>query len=250
MINNDFEDSRSLQDKAYDLIGDMLIERDTKKFIAETNDTSGSSGIPSDIIQQNDRLYYRMINKHCRKLAFLRLVKVTLPGIFKVVSIMICVLFLTGGIAFAASKTVRLQVMRFIIRVEKQYTELSLIEDELFVLDVPAEWKGSSYPAFIPEGMRVAQVFSDPAMIMYHDEKDGDKRIIFQESDESSVTNIDTENAVSTTVAVNNYIGYMTVKENRAFIFWTDNEHYYIISSRGIAEDMALQVARSVKKIK
>lgn len=60
----------------------------------------------------------------------------------------------------------------------------------------------------------------------------------FSESDASTVTNIDTEDATVRAVMIQNHQGYIAVKENAVHVFWSDGLHYYIVSTNGIGEDV------------
>ena len=65
--------------------------------------------------------------------------------------------------------------MKLLLHVEEEYTELSLVEDEAASFDVPAEWQGGSFPAYIPEGMKLEQSI-DGNYVLYFGETDRTKK--------------------------------------------------------------------------
>lgn len=72
----------------------------------------------------------------------------------------------------------------------------------------------------------------------------------FSESDASTVTNIDTEDATVRAMMIQNHQGYIAVKENAVHVFWSDGLYYYIVSTNGIGEEETVQISQSVTKIR
>ena len=72
----------------------------------------------------------------------------------------------------------------------------------------------------------------------------------FSESDASTVTNIDTEDATVRAVMIQDHQGYLAVKEDAIHVFWSDGLHYYIVSTSGIGGEKTVQISQSVTKIR
>lgn len=246
-LNND----RSLQDKAYDLLGEMLVERDTARYMLELEEdlAHGNTAEMDAFFAEQDQANLKKIETYTRKQRSKRLFLHTLPRVGQVAAIFITVIFLAGSVAVATSHTVRVHVMQLLLNIEKEYTELRLVEDEDASFDVPAEWQGSSFPAYIPEGMTIFELL-DGHSITYHDGIEGTQEISFSEVDASSVINIDTENSVMRMIDIRGNDGYIAITSDAIHIFWSDGIHYYVVITRDIDEVTAIEIAQSVRKIK
>lgn len=244
---------QSLQDKAYDLLGDMLVERNTAKYMKELeeDEANGRSAEMEAFFARQDQTNMKKIQVYSRKQRNRRFLFHTLPRIAQVAAVIIAVMALAGGMALATSKTVRVQVMRLLVNIEEDYTELSLIEDEEALFDVPAEWQGSSFPSYIPEGMQMEQILSMPDyhLVEYRLATTGQICIRFSEAGEGASTNIDSEDANVTTVMIRGEMGYMAQEDGNVRIFWSDGQFYYILIMQNATSDEALRVAESVRKI-
>lgn len=246
---------RSLQDKAYDLLGEMLVDRDTERYLKELEEdvSHGNTAEMDTFFTQQDKINLQRIKTYSRKKHNRRLLRHTIPHLAQAAAVIIAVIVLTGGVALAVSKTVRVQVMRLLLHVEEEYTELSLIEDENASFDVPAEWQGSSFPSYIPEGLQVMQCISMEGAnseILYFGTEDRAVRLNFAENSQDAVTHVDTENAEVRPLMIGGDPGHISVKEDTIQIFWSDGIHYYVLCTEKIGEETTIQTAQSVRKIK
>lgn len=255
-MKNDFsgiETARNLQDKSYDLLGDMLIERDARLFMRELEDEA-ESGIVSEMeafFDRQDRQNLERIRKYCKKGQAQRFFQHTLPRIGQIAAVIIAVVSISCGVGFAASKTIRVTIMRLLLNVEKQYTQVKLVEDEDRSFDVPVEWRGKSYPSYLPENLVVTQVLSTFAdnIVDYRDIHTGSIALSFIESDSSSESNIDTENAQMSTQIINGYLCHVVKKNTAINIFWTDGTRFYLLACNNIDEAEAVTIAEGVRRI-
>lgn len=245
---------QSLQDKAYDLLGDMLVERNIARYMKELeeDEANGRTAEMEAFFARQDQANLKKIQVYCRKQRNRRFLRYTLPRLAQVAAVIIAVVALAGGVAVATSQTVRVQVMKLLRNIEEDYTELSLIEDKEASFDVPAEWQGSSFPSYIPEGMQMEQILSMPDyhLVEYHLASTGQICMRFSEAGEGASTNIDTEDANVTTVMIRGDMGYMVQENGDVRIFWSDGQFYYILIMQNATGDEALRVAESVRKIR
>lgn len=253
MTDAERTDDRSLQDRAYDLLGEMLIEQDTEQFLRELEEKQ-ASGDTADIdtfSRRKDENNLKKIAAYTRKQRRRRLVRRTLPKIGQIAAVVVAVFFLAGSVAVAASHTVRVKVMELLINIEREYTTITLVEDETASFDVPAAWKGSSYPAYIPEGMEIEQIadLKNACFVTYHETKHPTKKISYDEFGTGSVTNIDTENADVRMIRISGYWGYLVTKNETVQIFWTDGVRYYVVSSKQLGEEETIAFAQNIRKI-
>lgn len=244
---------RSLQDKAYDLLGDMLVERDTAKYMhaLKMDKDNGCTAEMEAFFARQDKENLRKIQVYSRKQQNRRFLRHALPRLAQAVAVLITVITIAGGVALATSHTVRVQVMQLLLSVEKEYTELSLVEDEEASFDVPADWQGDSFLMYIPEGMRVEQCLTsnDDYYIMYRGTDDRTTKLSFSESGAEVVTNIDTENAAIRTLMIRDNLGYISVKNDVVQVFWSDGTHYFIVCTEKLGEEITIQIAQSVRSI-
>lgn len=251
---SDMGNDRSLQDKAYDLLGEMLVERDTARYIQELEEdlANGNTAEMDAFFAEQDQANLKKIETYTRKQRSKRLLLHTLPRIGQAAAIFIAVISLAGSVAVATSHTVRVHVMQLLLNIEEEYTELSLVEDEDASFDVPAEWQGSSFPAYIPEGMEVFECYSSGSSshVTYDSFSDDTKTIGFSESNASAVTTLDTEDATVRTITIQDNDGYIAVKEETIHIFWSDGLRYYIVTTHGIDEATTINIAQNIRKIK
>lgn len=167
----------SLQDKAYDLLGDMLVERNTARYMQEMEEDAarGGNAEMEAFFARQDQENLKKIQAYARKQRNRQFLGHTLPRMAQIAAVIIALVSLAGGVAIATSQAVRVQVMKLLLHVEEEYTELSLVEDEAASFDVPAEWQGGSFPAYIPEGMKLEQSI-DGNYVLYFGETDRTKK--------------------------------------------------------------------------
>ena len=244
---------RSIQDRAYDLLGDMLIERDVSAFMKALEEEAEREN-PSEMeafFARQDRLNMERIQKHCKKAQTRRFFKHTLPRIGQIAAVIIAVISVSCGVGFATSKTIRVTIMRLLLNAQKQFTEVKLVEDEAASFDVPAEWRGECYPSCLPDNLEVAQVNStfEDNIVDYRDIHTGNIALTFIESGASTESNIDTENAQVSTRIINGYQCHIVKKDASVSVFWTDGMRFYLLVCEGINEDEAISIAEGVRRI-
>lgn len=257
MIRNENSpaDSRSIQDKAYDLLGDLLIERDTARFMKELEDdeANGTTAEMDAFFAEHDSMYMRQIARFAKKERHRRFFKQTLPRIGQIASIVIAVISLTGSIAIAASPTIRVHVMQLLMQSDSEQTTLSLVENEAASFDVPADWTGRSYLSYVPDDLELAQVITIPYIIggecHYIDKETGIRTLVFTEMDDSSALSFDTEGSDIREEMIAAYPGYVATSDRNISVFWSDGTSYYLVMTYGLSEDETLRIAQNVRII-
>ena len=244
---------RSIQDRAYDLLGDMLIEQDVRAFMKDLEDEAerDDASETEAFFARQDRLNMERIQRYCKKARTRRFFRHTLPRIGQIAAVIIAVISVSCGVGFATSKTVRVTIMRLLLNAQKQYTEVKLVEDEATSFDVPAEWRGECYPSYIPDNLEVAQVTStfEHSIVDYRDIRTGSIALTFIESGASTESNIDTENAQVSMRIINGYQCHIVKKDTSVSMFWTDGMRFYLLICEGINEDEAVSIAEGVRRI-
>lgn len=254
MEKNDILSCRSLQDRAYDLFGQMLVERKTERLLRELEQdrACGHTTEMDAFFARQDRGNLARIQAYCRKQRTKRLLQHTLPKIGKIASVVIAVIVLAGGAAIATSHTVRVRVMRLLVEMEESHTAVKFAEDEEASFDVPAGWKGDNYLSHIPKGLELFNIggIEGASFVEYADAQTGEIRLRFQELGIFAEANIDTEEAELTNIFVGNLSGYMAAKKDTVTVFWTDGYDCFLLTTKKIDQEETLAIAESVRKIK
>ena len=136
-------------------------------------------------------------------------------NIRKGIHIAACAVLLLGVItpfAVAHIEAIRVRVMRLLIDIQEDRTNVSIQEDVSASFNVPTEWKGQYYPSYIPEGYRLTQLLDNYSIVVYSN-ANGDE-ITFEEYNEYDEIVIDSENS---------YVSYGQVDGNAAFIVEKNN---------------------------
>lgn len=153
------------------------------------------------------------------------------------------------GTAMAVSGEVRVAVMRLLYRVTPEYTEISMAEDEDAAFFVPADWTGSYYPSYIPEGYSFYSVTGTPSIRETIYTSSENKMLSFTENDPSVESNEDTENYEIIEIDLKGNKALLTVKEGKSKVIWQSADCFMVLTISENAET-ALKVAQSVRRIK
>lgn len=245
---------RSLADQAYDFLGEMLLKAETDAMLQEieAEKTTGDTAEMEAFFARQDRKNLKRIQKHFRKQHHRRLLTQTLPRIAQAAAVIILVVALAGGVAVATSHSVRVHVMNLLYEIDEEYSTLRIVEDEDASFDVPAQWKGSCYPSYIPEGWEVFNIlsFSIYNTAEYQDSNSQKLVLRFSEYKSNIETNVDTENAVVRKIGIRDAEGILVEKEHQVSIYWCNGMYYYMLVVNDQNPDEAIRIANSVIPIK
>ena len=141
-------DDRSIDDKAYDLFGALLLEQETNRLLDELEkERAHGATIEMDaFFAEQDQRNLKQINNYFRRQHTKKLLTKTLPKVLQIVAILISCVSIVGGIALATNETVRVRVMKLLATMSDEYTSLKLIEDEDASFDIPTGWQGKNFP--------------------------------------------------------------------------------------------------------
>jgi len=153
--------------------------------------------------------------------------------------------------AFASNETFRVRVFSMFAEDHGQYTAVRLQEDKQKAFDVPAEWEGMYYPTYIPDGFDVVNVenLSGQIFLISFENQNGEY-LIFKEMTEDTESNIDTENAQVYYTEIHGNTAMVSVKEDVTIVAWNEKDRIFAVIVDGEVEEGALEVAKSVMRIK
>jgi hypothetical protein len=247
-------EDRSLDDRAYDLFGEMLLQQETAALLAEieAEKARGDTAEMDAFFAKQDAKNLDVIQRHFRRHRARVFFRETLPRIGQIAAIVIAVVAVAGSVAIATSHTLRVQVMQLLVNIEEEYTELKLQEDPAASFDIPAEWGGENYPSFIPDSMVAGMVFSypDSNSVELIDKRTGAVKGQFSEYGADTEVNIDSEDAVQEPVMIGLNAGYLVKKGNRLSLYWDNGRKYFILMVSDLEKDATVRIAESIVRIK
>ena len=247
-------ENRTLADKAYDLFGEMLLLRETDALLAqiEADQARGDTAEMDAFFARQDAKNMKKIRQYFARRRARVFFRKTLPRIGQIVAAVIVVCALAGGVALATSHTLRVQVMQLLVNIETEYTELKLAEDPAAAFEMPAEWVGENYPAYLPDGFTLGSVHSYPdfSSATYLDATAAGRKINFSELGAGTETNLDTEASVLEPVQISGHAGMLATKGQKISAYWDDGRHYFLLITEGLDAATFLRIANSVVRVR
>lgn len=244
---NGQQEIQDIQDRAYDLFGELILEKEANELLAKIAAKGDESTENEELIARCDARCLAIIEKHSRKARVRRFLMQTIPRLGRAAAAMIAAITLAGCTAFAASETVRVYLLHWIVQTTDEYTKLSLAPSETDYVDVPDEWEGSYFPTYIPEGLTMISVDKDVICYSYGEML---PVFVFGEYDEESVIQIDTEGAEIKQTTIHGQVAYISIEDTRINIYWSEGTRYFVLTFRGISEQVAMNVAERVAQIR
>lgn len=184
------------------------------------------------------------INRAYRKSQTMYAVQRTIPRIVRVAASILLFCYIGLTVAIAADSSVRIKVMEFILNIEEEYTEFGLVDTGTY-MDVPIEWQGYYYPAYIPEGLTIRRFYRNEVQ---YERSDG-VQLDFSDIDASTSCAIDTENANVEFISINGYSAVLVEKEPWISIIWSIDNRVLMINYTGEKADL-IRIAESVRMIR
>ena len=242
------QEMRDIQDRAYDLFGELILEKEANELLAEIEAEGEESTESEAFIARVDARCLKIIKNHSRKARMRHFLMHTVPHFGRVAAVIIAVVTLAGCTALAASKTVRVYLQHLLVEKTAEYTRLSLAPSESEYVDVPDEWEGSYYPTYIPEGLKMISI--TPFSVAYSYDDSLFPKFIFGEYGEGSVVQIDTEGATISQTTIHGQLAYISTKGSFVNVYWSEGTRYFVLTFRDMSEQIAMEVAESVTQIR
>lgn len=168
----------------------------------------------------------------------------TLPNIGKIAACMLLVFYVGLSIAVATVPSVRVEVLKFITSIDECYTSFGFVSTGEYI-DIPIEWKGYYFPAYIPEGYMLSESLQHEVEYINNE----GNIVFFAEMNSDTCGTIDTENAAVEFDLINGRSALIVEKGDWTTILWNiDNRSIMIHYSGEDAE--AIKIAESVRMIR
>lgn len=203
-----------------------------------------SAGPNQQLSDEGKRRVLKAIDKRLRRRKYVHFVKTTLPKAGRIAAAVVSVFFIGLTAAVASVRPVRVSVLNFIMGIEEAYTELGVGSE---MPDVPSEWQGQYYPAYIPEGFTLDYV--DPLYVEAQYKNSDGQKIVFREYELNDYTNFDTEDSIVSTITIRGAEALISEKKDRYSIVWAMDDCYLLLRC-DTSREMAIQIAESVMNVK
>ena len=146
--------------------------------------------------------------------------------------------------AIATVPEVRVSVLTLLMDVQKQYTEIRLVENEDLSFFVPQDWKGDYFPSYIPPQFTFEKTEDlGRSIATFFDASD--HLLEFSEANEDTTMQIDTENAENEFTFMHGSTCLISTKNGSTSIVWMQNDKYFYLYYQGDKSE-AVKVAQSV----
>lgn len=216
-------------------------EQEVDELVAEVNPAGAGQSQP---IREMEEKVLRDIAAHTSRRRPQTAQKRRFPRCARVIAAVALLVMVSVGSAMATVHMVQIGLLKLDVQTYPERTSYGLIPSEKTV-EVPAEWKGDFYPAYIPEGFEFDRCRLNNVIYL---DKDG-RCLDFSEETYGSITNLDTENANLSSVFINGAEATLIEKDGWTAVVWSANNRLFIVDIDG-GKDDALRVAASVILIK
>lgn len=218
------------EDEAYRLEQDHALDPEMDEFFARTQART-----------------LKTIERATREKKVQRMIKFGLPRVMQIAATVLLLFFIGATVAIASVREVRVRVLQFLIQIEEEYTELSLVDSPEESFPVPEGWRGLYYLSYIPEGFVMQKI--DPYYDRVYFLDESRNLLDFMELTENSYSNIDTENAEIQHITINGSPAIISKKEGRVTVAWSEISRYFILEFDGNVET-AIEIVNNVRIIK
>ncbi|MEK5003243.1 MULTISPECIES: DUF4367 domain-containing protein [Paenibacillus] len=251
-INNPM-DSKLLEEE-YEKIKIKLLmirfaELEGKMLLDENTELSNN---PLYLLSEKTKLSFIMrLNRH---FAFYHL-KQTIRFFatsYKKVAVLLAVFLFAVALNVEA---VRVKVLNMFIQVQEEYTEIRLGQGTQHLKDshLQINWENAYVPTEVPEGYRIEEVknLQNIKSIEYVNDSDG--YILFQQNNENSGMNVDTEEADELShTTIQGHDGLIVRKKNVVTLVWQNEGRLFLIlgDSPQLRKEELVKMAESVTLVK
>lgn len=187
---------------------------------------------------QSTPMVYQLIDRELTRFQRKRFIRHTLPKAGQIAAGILLVLFISATTTLATVRSIRVRVLDFLIRIETEYTNLSLVENEKEAIEMPNEWTGRYYPRYIPDGFVFSSFYKGVVSIELIYLNSNGKVLEFSENGFGVDSNIDTENATIEHAMIRGWQVLLSEKNGVSNAAWHDNEFYYLLRFDGATEEV------------
>lgn len=194
-------------------------------------------------------------NKRKKRQRYANKVRRAIPRMIEIAACFVLIAAIATPIALARSAAFRAKVMQLLIQMDTEKGEayFRFEQNPEAFFWVPEGWTGDHYPSYIPEGCQIYAFDPLFTTVEYRDAKGG--QFIYSEYDENAELMTGIENASISSIEINGHTGYAIEgiaqdgETHTVTVTWSNDTHWFSITSFGISSEQVIQIASSVRAI-
>ncbi len=165
---------------------------------------------------------------------------------FRVAACALAILAIAAPIAIANVEPLRASVMKLLIDIQEDHTELRLVEIDEPVIEIPEGWTGIYYPTYMPEGFELEKVSELFWEATYRNEEGA--AIYFSEYDKGAGVNINSENAKLSYIYIYGEQALVVERPGYVIVTWQLGNRFIVLDA-DVSREEAVKIAESVRMI-
>lgn len=233
--------SKEIMQKIADLKIRLALQQEFEQKVDELVEKANPSDTgQTQQIREMEEKVFKNIAMHTGRRKQRHEQKRRFPRCARVAAVIALLVMVSVGSAMATIHMVQIGLLKLEIHTYPERTSYGLVPSEN-ALEVPHEWNGDFYPAYIPEGFEFDSCYHSEAV--YRNANGG--LLSFAEEEYGSRTSLDTENANASSLYINGAEATLIEKDGWTAVVWSANNRLFIVDMDG-GKDEALRVAASV----
>ncbi|MBQ9300429.1 MAG: DUF4367 domain-containing protein [Clostridia bacterium] len=201
---------------------------------------------PDDETEFSQRIN-KLIDAEFRKEALTNVLKTKPLRLLKFAALLILLVNMAITIAVAASDTIRVRVLQFLMQNTPSYTQIKFVPTGIEI-EIPVDWSEDYFPTYIPQGfyMKKVEPYKEAALVVY--ENDRNQRIEIEICGPGAVAQVDSENAEMFNISIQGHSATVMQKNGWTRIVWNVGDRYIMVRSNTDYEN-TISVAESISPI-
>ena len=250
---------RELEEQHLDMMIRFALLQDEEEKIQELAESADPELTP-EISRAANKAYFRALRTTndeeaaIRKDRRSRKIRRAMAGGLKIAAAIALFIVIATPIAIATSPSLRARVLKLMMELDEERNEanFSFVEDVNASFDVPGEWKGKFFPAYLPENLQQSFINMEGTDIEF--EGDGSRKISFSELDERASLMAGTEGAKIETINLSNGASAVIIESagtelKTLSVTWSMDEKWFDLTTYGYSREETLKIADSVMRI-
>lgn len=240
-LSNDHEYKMKLEDNflkhiGYEHVENLCNELDLEKDQWEELETPENLNLWFQNFQKQEERRKRKDNRNLHLLRFM-----------KRAAIFILLLIGVNYFLMANVEAYRIKVLNTMLHIQEKFTQIDYLdEDTISSCDLPKEWSGLYYPAYIPDGYQLTESnFLELFAYLHYTNSKGDL-ILFEQSQWDASYQIDSEEGEVSSIQVNDIEAILVKKVSSYSISWKQDEKVFYLNAGNMKLDQLVHIAESV----
>lgn len=234
-------DGRSISDRSYDLLGEIILEEDTRRLMAEleAEKASGADGEMARFFAEREGKFLSLIDRETRRRHPLG----QWSTFSRVIAVLMVIMVLFTGVADARSELVRKSGVRIVMATTPERTMIAVLDDGEGRSEAPGEYRLT----YIPSGFELYDTFRNG----WEYRVGGDRLCSFDFSVCSPGMEIllGTEGMTTRITTINGMEVTIMQRDNVTFMLWLTDDALLRITGVGVSEQILSLVVAGVEAV-